>query len=181
VRVRAPIDSGGLGKGLALRWALRAARGVLPGGVAMLLEAGGDLVVSGPGPDQGAWSIAIEDPRGDDHPLATIRVRDCAVATSSTAVRRWLDDAGRAVHHLIDPRTGEPADTALLAVTVAHGDPAWAETWTKALFLAVAAQVGAEARARGLAAWWVEADGSLHLTPAAREVTTWVASEAARN
>ena len=47
----------------------------------------------------------------------------------------WRPTGGR-VHHLVDPRTGEPARTGLIAVTVAAADPAWAEVWSKALFLA---------------------------------------------
>jgi thiamine biosynthesis lipoprotein len=177
-RVEAAVDSGGLGKGLALRWALLAARRVLPEARGLLIEAGGDLVVSGSAPDGGAWSIGIQDPAGGTQPLAVIAARETAVATSSVAVRRWVAPDGRIVHHLIDPRTSAPADTGLLAVTVALADPAWAEVWTKALFLAGARDIGPEARSRGLAAWWVESDGSLRLTPAARQVTTWILAEA---
>jgi thiamine biosynthesis lipoprotein len=38
-------------------------------------------------------------------------------------------------HHLIDPRTGRPADTEVVAVTVVAGEAWWAEAWAKALFL----------------------------------------------
>jgi thiamine biosynthesis lipoprotein len=59
---------------------------------------------------------------------------------------------------------------------VAAADPGWAEVWSKALFLAGPAAIGDEARAGGLAAWWVEADGTLRMTPAARQRTIWSAS-----
>ena len=176
-RVTQPVDSGGIGKGLGLRWALRAARSAAPAIEGILLEAGGDLVVAGPGPDDGAWSIGVENPGGGDRPLAVIRARDMAVTTSSVAVRQWTGPDGEAVHHLIDPRNGDPAQAGLLAVTVAHRDPAWAETWSKALFIAGRAEVGPEGRRRQLAAWWVEEDGSLHMTPAARDLTSWTATE----
>jgi thiamine biosynthesis lipoprotein len=173
----APVDSGGLGKGLALRWALGAVRRAAPHAAGVLLEAGGDVVVDGVGPSGGAWSIGIEDPNHARRLLATVRVRGGAVATSSVAVRAWSHEGTR-VHHLIDPRTGRPAQTGLLAVTVHAADPAWAEVSTKALFLAGRAHLGAEASARGLAAWWVVDDGSLHMTPAARSLTSWTAAEA---
>ena len=176
-RMAAPADSGGIGKGLGLRWALAAARAAVPGRVGLLLDAGGDIAASGPGPDGLAWSVGIEDPVRPERVLATVALRDAAIATSSIAHRRWTH-AGRSVHHLIDPRTGLPAETGLVSVTVALGDPAWAEVWTKSLFLAGRHDIGQEARARNLAAWWLEEDGSLHLTPAARQLTTWVASEA---
>jgi thiamine biosynthesis lipoprotein len=60
----------------------------------------------------------------------------------------------------------------LTAVTVSASDPAWAEVWSKALFLAGRRGIGPEARARGIAAWWVESDGETGMTPAARAVTS---------
>jgi FAD:protein FMN transferase len=178
-RLSAPVDSGGIGKGLALRWAT-AALGraeLLPTG--MLLEAGGDLVVRGERPGGGPWQVGVEDPRGGDQPLAVISSTRGAIATSSTAVRQWTAPDGAAVHHLLDPFTGKPGGEGLLAVTVAMPDPAWAEVWSKSLFLAGRGAIGAEARRRGLAAWWVEADGSLHLTPAARQQTAWTNADRA--
>jgi thiamine biosynthesis lipoprotein len=166
------VDSGGIGKGLGLRWALAAAQRAAQAR-GLLIEAGGDVVVSGPAPDGGPWIIGIEDPGGRSEPVATIASPGGAIATSSTAVRHWMGPRGEPVHHLIDPRTGRPAATGLQSVTVALADPAWAEVWTKALFLAGARGIGPEARARGLAAWWIEEDGSVHMTPAGRMLTTW--------
>jgi len=144
----------------------------------LLLEAGGDLAIDGPGPEQGMWNVGIEDPLRLGRQLAVLTCSSGAIATSSIAVRNWVDPDGNLVHHLVDPRTGRPAAGGLVAVSVAHADPAWAEVWSKALFVGGVAEIGPEARARGLAAWWVEADGSLHLTPVARERTIWTASEA---
>ncbi len=60
-------------------------------------------------------------------------------------IHRWATADGRTVHHLIDPRTGEPGGDGLLAVTVAGPDPAWSEVWSKSLFLAGARAI-ADAR-----------------------------------
>ncbi|HTK45313.1 MAG TPA: FAD:protein FMN transferase [Patescibacteria group bacterium] len=180
VELSGPVDLGGLGKGLALRRACRAGAVRLPGS-GFLIDAGGDIVTLGrPDPANAAsrWSIALEDPSGGTEPLATCELPDgWAVATSSTRIARRLDDAGTMVHHLIDPRTGRPGGGGLVAVSVAFPDPAWAEVWTKELFLEGPSGIGARARGRGLAAWWVAADGSLSMTPAARQLSTWVRSE----
>jgi len=168
-----PIDLGGIGKGLTLRWATDRLRQL--GVRDFLLEAGGDLMAGGRGPDGAAWQLGVEDPAGGDD-LAVIAVSDQAVATSSIGVHRWALD-GRLVHHLLDPRTGEPADGGLVAVTVAGPDPAWAEVWSKVLFLGGQEAIAGEARSRGLAAWWVSADGALEMTAAARALTIWVAAE----
>lgn len=175
-----PLDLGGIGKGLALRWAAAAALGPLPPGAGLLLEAGGDLVHGGAPPADG-WLVGVEDPVAEPDPgsppVAVVVVRDGAVATSSIRVRHWIGPDGHPVHHLVDPSTGEPAQTGLIAVTVAAADPAWAEVWSKALFLAGRGQIGEEARVRGLAAWWVDDRGRLGMTPEARMRSAWVAEE----
>jgi thiamine biosynthesis lipoprotein len=174
LRVEVPIDLGGIGKGLALRWA--AAVVERHGIDGYLLEAGGDLVARGASPDGEPWLVGIEDPAGGDAPLAAIVADDLAVATSSVRRRAWVQD-GRAVHHLLDPQSGEPAEGGLSAVTVAGPDPAWAEIWSKTLFIGGQGGVAREARQRGLAAWWVTDEGTLAMTPAARERTAWVTGE----
>ena len=184
-----PLDLGGIGKGLALRWAWDRLTRILPdrdaGG---LLECGGDLVGRGPGPDGDEWLIAIEDPRAGGPrgpaavspdppdgvaPLSVVGLRRGALCTSSTRLSRWIGPSGDPVHHLIDPRTGRPGGDGLLAVTVAWPDPAWAEVRTKELFLQGSGEIAAIARRRDLAAWWVTSDGHLEMTPRARQLTRW--------
>jgi thiamine biosynthesis lipoprotein len=206
VAVAAPIDLGGIGKGLALRWGFAILEAALPeigngasvaasGAEAVandaravhdaadapphagaLLEAGGDLVARGAAPQPGPWLVGIESPRTNDE-IAVIAVRRGAVCTSSIAVHAWTAADGRAVHHLVDPRTGEPGGDGLVSVTVAGPDPAWAEVWSKALFLEGRERIGPRARALGLAAWWIRDDGLLEMTPAARPRTAWLAGE----
>ena len=174
MRLSKPVDLGGIGKGLGLRWA--AADLVRTGVSSFLLEAGGDLVARGRDTGGDPWRIGIEDPADPAAHLAVIDVTDGAVATSSVRVHRWLQN-GRTVHHLLDPRTGEPADRGLLSVTVAGPDPAWAEVWSKVLFIGGRTAIAREARALGLAAWWIADDGSLEMTADARRRSAWVAAE----
>ena len=173
-----PVDSGGIGKGLALRWAAAAAMASLPGTTGLLLDAGGDIVCAGTAPT-GGWAVGVEDPiaaSGDAaDPLAVYALAAGGVSTSSVAVRNWTAPDGRHVHHLVDPVTREPARTGLIAVTVAGPDPAWNEVWSKALFLGGRESIGEEARRRGLAAWWVDDRGRLGMTPEARVRSPWIA------
>jgi thiamine biosynthesis lipoprotein len=172
------VDLGGIGKGLALRWAQDRALAALPPNAGLLLDAGGDLVAGGQ-PPAGGWQVGIEDPAAPDpaaaDPVVVVAVDAGAVATSSVRVRNWIGPDGTAVHHLVDPRTGRPARTGLIAVTVSARDPAWAEVWSKALFLAGRDGIADEARSRGVAAWWVDDGGRLGMTPEARVRTTWAA------
>jgi thiamine biosynthesis lipoprotein len=174
VRLHRPLDLGGIGKGLAVRWAADRVRSL--GIDRFLLDAGGDIAARGASPEGGPWMVGIEDPAGGEDALAVVGLEDGAIATSSVRRGRWEAD-GRPRHHLVDPATGEPADGDLLAVTVALPDPAWAEIWSKSLFVAGRRSIGDLARAHGLAAWWVATDGTLSMTPAARVRTVWVAGE----
>jgi thiamine biosynthesis lipoprotein len=163
------VDLGGIGKGVAVRWASWALAGA---GSATLVEAGGDLQAGGPGPDGDGWLVGVEDPRGGAGPVAVLRLADQGCATSSVRLRSWSVD-GRPVHHLVDPRTGEPADGGLLSVTVVGDDVARAEVWSKALFLAGRGQVRRLADARGIAALLVDTDGVVGLSRAMRPLVTW--------
>ena len=151
-----PVDLGGIGKGLAVRWAAEALRAVSDD---HLVEAGGDCTCGGHAPDGGPWRVGVEDPSGGGDPIAVLGLTDTSCATSSVRLRRWR--AGdRVVHHLIDPRTGLPGGPGMAAVTVVATDPAEAEVWSKVLFLAGRSAIAAEAARRRIAALWVATDGT---------------------
>jgi thiamine biosynthesis lipoprotein len=166
-----PIDLGGIGKGLALRWAWHAMARAMPRVEGALLEAGGDMICGGLPVVGDRWEVLVDDPMVPGTPIATVAIGGGAISTSGSTVNRWAAPDRSVVHHLIDPRTGSPADRGILQVTVAGPDPAWTEVWCKVLYLAGAAEVEREARRRGLAAWWVEDDGTFRMTPLARQVT----------
>ncbi len=166
-----PIDLGGIGKGLAVRWAANRLRSV---GSGALVEAGGDISCRGEAPEGGPWRVAVEDPTGGD-PLAVLSVSDLGCASSSVRLRRWRVGAEQ-VHHLLDPRTGRPGGAGLLAVTVLHPDPATAEVWSKTLFLAGREGIAAMAEQYGLTALWVEDSGRLSCTPPMNRHLLWTAT-----
>lgn len=137
------LDLGGFVKGWA---AEQAAQRLAPfGGV--LVDAGGDIAVRGRRSDGSPWPIGITDPRSaaDDVDLPTVLlVESGGVATSGRDFRRWRSH-GRTQHHIIDPLTGRPADTDVLAATVVAANTAAAETIAKHLLL-----LGGEAGLRWL-------------------------------
>lgn len=84
---------------------------------AMVVNIGGDLIVRGDLTE----TVGLADPRADaenDPPLAALRVRDLAVATSGD-YRRGVAIGGRWYSHLVDPRTGQPAGEIISATVVA--------------------------------------------------------------
>ena len=91
-----------------------------PGVTGVVVNIGGDLVVRGPRTE----AVNIADPRNDAEnaePIARIRVRDRAVATSGN-YRRGVKIGDRFYSHIVDPRTGQPVDH-ILSSTVVAGDP----------------------------------------------------------
>jgi len=90
-------------------------------------------------------------------------------------VRRWRA-GGQEVHHLLDPRTGRPGGEGLLAVTVVDPDPAWAEVWSKSLFLAGPDGIRRCADEEGLAALWVDDLGALGTSTSMDPHLAWSAA-----
>jgi thiamine biosynthesis lipoprotein len=123
------IDLGGMIKGAAVDAAARACLGG-----AGAIDAGGDAAVRGCAPDGEPWRIEIEDPRDASRVIATVAACDRAVATSASNRRRWQLGSGQA-HHIIDPRTGEPAASDLAQVTVLAPRAELAEVVAKAVLL----------------------------------------------
>ena len=168
VHLGEPVDLGGIGKGLAVRWARDRLRADCDD---FLIEAGGDCYCAGQEPQGRPWGIAVEDPMGGDA-VAVLWLTDRACTTSSIRLRRWTV-GGRPVHHLIDPRTGEPGGAGLLSVTVVGDDPASAEVDSKTLFLAGADHIASACAAVGAAALWVTDDGSLGVSDAMDQYLAW--------
>lgn len=100
------LDLGASAKAWAADRAAAAARRASGAGV--LVSLGGDIAVSGQGPD-GGWRIRVTDDHRSDSsaPGQTVSIDSGGLATSSTAVRRW-SHAGKSMHHIIDPSTGAP-------------------------------------------------------------------------
>jgi len=111
------LDLGATAKALAADRASTRAAAVA--GCGVLVSLGGDLAVAGPPPPRG-WAVRVTD----DHAAApdadgqTVLVESGGLATSSTTVRRWAR-GGEDLHHVVDPRTGRPADEVWRTVSVA--------------------------------------------------------------
>jgi len=149
-RVRLPssmeIDLGGIAKG----WIVEKASNLLRTYASICaVSAGGDITLVGIPSSGSRWEVELEDPRNPDRSAALLYVGQCAVVTSSITKRTWSQN-GRVRHHLIDPRTGEPAKTDWLSVTVINPKITEAEAYAKALL------IGGESEADRLASNYPE-------------------------
>jgi thiamine biosynthesis lipoprotein len=157
----AQVDLGATAKALAADLAATAAWEVAGGGV--LVSLGGDISVSGDAP-AGGWPIAVTDRSdlslpADEGTTEYVTIATGALATSSTRARRWRR-GGAELHHLIDPRTGDPATGPWRTVSVAAGTCTLANTASTAVIIAGRSAVG-WLGARGLTARLVAHDGSV--------------------
>jgi FAD:protein FMN transferase len=132
---------------------------------AVLVELGGDLSVAGNRPD--GWCIQVAEHEAGDGQL--VLVRHGGLTTSTTIVRQWRR-GGRPMHHVIDPRTGGPAEGPWRTATVA-APCALAANVASTAALILGARAVDWLEARGLAARLVDQDGRITTTvdwPAAR-------------
>jgi thiamine biosynthesis lipoprotein len=126
------LDLGASAKALTADWA--AAELAQRHGCSVLVEIGGDLAVAGPKDD---WQITVAERAGG--PSQQITLAGGGLATSTSTLRRWRS-AGRQLHHILDPVTGQPADGPWRTVTVAADSALRANTCsTVAIVLGVAA------------------------------------------
>ncbi len=126
------IDLGGIAKGWIAERAARLLSEYVP---ACAVSAGGDMFLIGYPEGQDFWEVGLEDPRAPETNLSLLLLQEGAVATSSVVKRAWKQgEISR--HHLIDPRSGEPANTRWLSVTVLAPHAAAAETFAKAFLIA---------------------------------------------
>jgi thiamine biosynthesis lipoprotein len=126
------LDLGGIAKGwIAEQAALVLAEYSSPCAV----NAGGDLFVAGLPQDEKVWPVALEDPLDPRSDLTTFKIGSGALATSAVTKRSWKQGEIQR-HHLIDPRTGEPAISDWLSVTALAPHAAQAEVYAKALLIA---------------------------------------------
>jgi thiamine biosynthesis lipoprotein len=160
VRVPAGVelDLGATAKALACDRAAIAAAAVADG---VLVGIGGDIAVAGTAPP-GGWPVRIVDDHASplDAPGPTVALERGGLATSSTTVRRWRSGATE-LHHILDPRTGRPAESPWRTVSVAAKTCVDANVATTASFLLEDAPAWLEAR--GLPARLVGIDGEVSL------------------
>lgn len=141
IKFRVPgleLNLGAVGKGYALdlaaellrtNWGVRSA----------LLHGGSSSVyaIGGPPGDVRGWSVRLRHPTDDHSDLGTVRLVDCGLGTSA-ATFQYFDYNGRKLGHVIDPRTGWPAEVTASASVIAP-TAAEADAMSTAIFILGAA------------------------------------------
>lgn len=129
------LDFGGYLKGVALDRAAAILRG--KGVNNALINIGGNVLALGSKGGQ-PWRVGIQHPRSPS-PLATLDLKDGEAVGTSGDYQRFFELDGRRYAHLIDPRTGAPAEgTQAVTVLILPGPQAgmWSDAASKPLFIA---------------------------------------------
>jgi thiamine biosynthesis lipoprotein len=127
------LDPGGIGKGYAVDRMVEILR---QKGVERALVAGADSSIYGLGapPDEPrGWQVSIRDPRNSRRSVASVFLKDMSLSTSGSYEKFFKAD-GRTYSHLMDPRTGYPAQGSV-SVSVLAARTIDSEAWAKPFFV----------------------------------------------
>jgi thiamine biosynthesis lipoprotein len=129
---RLELDLGGIAKGYALDVAAR--NFALPGVNSGLLDLGGTVYAWGT-PPEGEWVVAIRDPLLPDGTMGTLTLSHRALSTSAVYENSFTID-GVTYGHILDARTGRPADTDVISASVLSDSATEADALSTAFFVA---------------------------------------------
>ncbi len=133
-----------------------------------LVNGGGDVLGRGVKPE-GPWVVGVRDPRGDQGALmGRMPLQDRAMVTSGD-YERYVEVDGERIHHIIDPRTGRPAQ-GLVSVSVVDDSAERADAVATALLAAGPDEAAALIEALGVQAVTVAEDGGVSVTAGLRSV-----------
>lgn len=119
------LDLGGVAKGYAGE---RVREVFADNGVASaVIDLGGDVALLGQKPDGSDWRVAIKDPADAGAYLGILETAGDVYVATSGVYERYFEENGARYHHIIDPKTGRPADSDLVSATVICADGVWAD------------------------------------------------------
>jgi thiamine biosynthesis lipoprotein len=125
------IDVGGIGKGYAADQAVEALRRA--GAIAGVVALSGDIKTFGRLPGEKMFPVGIQHPRKDGSVLAWIDLQDEAISTAGD-YERFFERDGVRYHHILDPRTLQPARSCQ-SVTVVAREGIWADGLDTGIFV----------------------------------------------
>ena len=99
-----------------------------------LIALGGNIYAIGKNPAGKPWGIAVQDPNDPFGYVGILNLADMAAVTSG-GYQRFFEQDGKTYHHIIDPRTGYPAESGLISVTVVSKSGTLADALSTGLFV----------------------------------------------
>ena len=127
------VDLGGIAKGYASDRLMELYREY--GAQSVLTSVGGNIIALGKKPDGSDFSIGIRDPQGNANEyVGTLKSPDTILSTTG-GYERYFEKDGVRYHHVLDPKTGKPAQSDLLAVTIVSEDGTLTDVFSTYYFM----------------------------------------------
>lgn len=104
-------------------------------GATALVSLGGNIVLCGEKGESEKWSVGIKDPLDTENIALSFECGGNRSVVTSGGYERCFEYGGKEYHHIIDPKTGYPADSDLLSVTVVGENGAMCDACSTALFV----------------------------------------------
>ena len=162
------LDLGGIAKGYA---ADIAADSLMKSGIQSgLVSIAGDIRTFGLKPDKIPWTIGIKNPRqvsDKDEIIAKVRLTDKAVSTSGD-YERYFNADGKRYHHILDPKTGYPAE-ACRSVSIVTDKAVYTDAFSTAVFVLGPEKGMKLVKDMGMDALIIDSSGTTHSTDALKE------------
>ena len=99
-----------------------------------ILSLGGNVQAIGSKPDGLKWRVALRDPVSAAETAGVFELSDMAAVTSG-GYERYFEQDGKVYHHILDPKTGYPAEGGLISVTIVCDNGMTADALSTALFV----------------------------------------------
>lgn len=113
---QAAVDVGGIAKGWIADALLEGLKRQRLSGI--IVNLGGNVLVSGAKPDGSPWRVGVRDPRNPEQLLGAVPLVEGSAVTSGVYERCFTAPDGAFYHHILSPLTGQPVDTDVAGVTV---------------------------------------------------------------
>lgn len=128
------VDLGGIGKGFAGDKIVEVLRKFDI--TSAYSNLGGNVVALGAKPDGSPWHVGIQHPRQENSIIGSVSVVDQTVVTSGDYQRCFIDSQGKRHHHILDPKTGYPAESGLISVSIVSEKSVTADALSTMVFVA---------------------------------------------
>ncbi len=156
------VDLGAAGKGAACDAAIEVYKE--HGVKAAVVAVGGSVGLYGQKPDGAPWQVSVRDPWGEGS-IGVLSLEEGFVSTSGS-YEKFFEQDGKTYHHLLDPKTGYPADSGLVSVTVCSASGALSDCLATACFVLGYEESLPLLERFDAEALFIDEDGDITCTPA---------------
>lgn len=168
------IDLGAVGKGIALQEILdylQEAEGQNKPDAAVI-SVGGSVLTYGEKPDGGAWRVGIVNPANPSENIGFLSLKGQWCISTSGDYERYIEINNKRYHHIIDPKTGYPAESGVRSVTILTKDGLLSDALSTASFVLGVEEGSKLAEAFDAEALFIDNEGAIYMTDGMKQYFT---------